>query len=128
MQMQENYAKARVASRANMLELEQSCYTHENASVQTAYLPPEEKSVDTTLDIDYVAVSEGQQCSWFPAEITVMMMGSLEYPCFSHGFDKVLAEMHRRQPNLSYACATTKCPSRLLLFCICSRTHMHMMA
>ena len=70
-----------------------------------AYLPPGADSRNTTPDVNYTAISQGHQCSWFLREVESLRRMDVAWPSYSHGFDALLAAVHREQPMLSYACA-----------------------
>ena len=80
--------------------------------MQVAYLPSDRDVSDTTVDVDYIAVSKGKECSWFPGEIKKMREDDMVFPCYSHGFDGQLARIHREQPNLSLSLIHISEPTR----------------
>lgn len=69
-----------------------------------AYLPPGADSQNTTPNVNYTAISEGKICAWFLGEVEALRQNDVAWPSYSHGFDPLLAVVHRDQPMLSYAC------------------------
>jgi hypothetical protein len=91
------------------------------SDMQIAYLPQGVPATRTTPDIDYVAVSKGLRCPWFPDCVRALEEEDMCYPAFSHGMDPVMADLHRKQKLIAYACARcnliTVCKKSCMLRC-----------
>lgn len=62
---------------------------------------------ETTPEVPYEAIALGKKMPWFIKMVEDLEQSEQEYPHSSHGFSRVLANVHRAHPPLSFSCALT---------------------